>query len=69
MKATIWKSGKEIKYALSNAYIQEDQGLDQVIIKFKLVTRLKLKVKPSNTLASQRLGMPVTNEDFTDFKS
>ena len=69
MKATIWKSEKETKYALPDSHVKADQGSDLVIINPKLVKRLGLKVRPTSTLAPHRLGMSVANGDSTELKS
>ncbi len=69
MKATIWKSDKETKYALPDSYVKADQGSDLVIINPKLVKRLGLKIRPTSTLAPHCLGMLVANRDSTELKS
>ena len=69
MKATVWKSDKETKYALPDSHVKADQGSDLVIINPKLVKRLGLKVRPTSTLAPHRLSMSVANGDSTELKS
>ena len=69
MKATIWKSDKETKYALSDFHVKANQGLDWVIINPRLVKRLGLKVKPISTLTPHCLCMSVANGDSTELKS
>ena len=50
MKATIWKSDKETKYALPDLHVKADQESDLVIINPKLVKKLGLKIRPTSTL-------------------
>ena len=69
MKATIWKSDKETKYALPDFHVKADPGSDLVIINPRLVKRLGLKVRPTSTLAPNCLSMLITNIDSTEFKS
>lgn len=69
MKATIWKSEEEIRYALSNSYIKVDQESNLVIINPKLVKRLGLRIRPTSTLANHGLGMSVANDYSTELKS
>lgn len=69
MKAIIWKSKNEIKYALQNFYIKADQGSNLVIINPKLVKKLELKIKLINTLTPHCFGMSVARKDSTELKS
>lgn len=69
MKATIWKIGDEIKFALSNSHINVDQGSDLVIINLKLVKKLRLKIRLTSILVSYYLGMSIANKDSTELKS
>ncbi len=69
MKTTIWKSKEETKYALPDFNVKADQESDLVIINPKLVKRLGLKVRPTSTLANQRLSMSIANGDSTELKS
>ena len=69
IKATIWKSDKETKYALPDSHVKVDQGSYLVIINSRLVKRLGLKVRPTSTLAPYRLSISVANGDFTELKS
>ena len=69
MKTTIWKSEERTRFAFPDSYIKADQGSDLVIINPKLLKRLELKVRPTNTFANHRLDMSVGNGDSTELKS
>ena len=69
MKATIWKAGDETKFALPDSHVKADQGSDLVMINPKLVKKLGLKIRPTSTLVSHRLGMSVANGDSTELES
>ena len=69
MKATIWKSKKKTKHALSDSHVKADEQSNLVISNPKLVKRLGLKVRPTGTLANQSLGISVANGDFKELKS
>lgn len=69
MKVTIWKSEKDIKYALPDSYFKVDQESDLFIIYSWLIKRLKLKVKPIKALVPNCLGMSDTNGHSIELKS
>ena len=65
MKATISKSIKRIKYALSDFHVKANKGFYPVIINSKLVERLEFKIKLISTLANHIFSMSVVNGAFT----
>ena len=69
MKATIWKSKKEIRYALPDSHVKVDQGSNLVIINLKLVKRLGLKVRPMSIIVNHRRGLSVGNGNSTEMNS
>ena len=69
MKATLWKSKERTKYALSDFYVKADQESNLIIINSKLIKKLGLKVKSTNTLTNQYLSMFIRNGDFIELKN
>ena len=57
------------RYALLDCHVKANQGSNLIIINPKLVKRLRLKIKPTSTLANHHLGMFVTNGDSIELQS
>lgn len=68
IKITIQKLGKKAKYTLPNLHIKVNQGCNLVIIIYKPVKRLGLKVKFTSIFSNHCLIF-VGNRDSTKLKS
>ena len=69
MKAIIQKLKKRTKYTLPNFYIKTDSKSDLIIINLKLIKRLRLKVKFTNTFMNYYLNISIANGNFLKLKN
>lgn len=54
---------------MPNSYIKVNQKFDLFIINSKLIKRLALSIKPTNTISNHRLDMSVAKSSFIELKN
>lgn len=69
IKAIIQKFEEKIKYILSNSYIKINQESDLVIINLKLIKKLQIKIRSTNTFANYCFTMSIINGNSIKLKS
>ena len=69
MKAIIWKSEEGTRYALPDSHVKADQESNLVIINFKRVKNLGLKIRLISTFTNHRLSMSIENRDSIELQS